>query len=874
MQDELDSLFTDGELEPALLYFSNRVDELEALSRSVQVHSELLKKIVSNTKPPWKVEPNRRNILHFYGIGGVGKSTLLQALVAWLRDSRQHLPDWPPRNGQAPAITLVQYDLGELPRRSAEGVLLEVRAQLAETGQKAPCFDLLLLQHWATVYPGEDLTEFLATRTWAREYARSVGLKAQIEDSLTEWAAELGAGGSVGGGLVRHVLALASRLRSELGRRKRLNQHPWLLPLLERASRAGTFPYFAAALAVDIRESQRDTGDVWIVVCDHYEGASEDLDAALRRIVWLMPNVLFVTAGRKRLRWAEAPAGSVSGLRGLDRWPLLAANATSEPRQHRIGNLSDEDATEYVHRAFANMEMSEEIVEAIVVVAAGHPLHLDLLRKRCLQIWPTRNIVVEDVSLPFPELVAAVTRDLDQEERGVLFSAALFDAFDLKLIREAAGVPRFATILGLVQRPGLEETDSQAYPYRLHAELRDILLRAPVSLDTGWSTDDWRLAGKRALNAISSRLSDSRTEELNDRRFLIMQFLRLARTFSRSPESLVPYVTETTAISDWSPDWDSRKLPLSLADTLAEREPWLEDFCDGVQVVMTRQNRPREEVFHALSDIIERSGARTELDVVRLFASEAARDAARLGMAREYLTPLLQREGPLKARAVHGLVHITKRLGDFAAAQDLVRSNRSILPAPDRLDGDLLWPHGRLNEARRSYERGFEAAKKAGDPGEAALCAALQAWVEAIGVPEAAPASIRRMKTAAGQGYYSFAETLAGAAQCVSDASLDPKFDVASQMTLHSERSAGLGHSSIHAYCKFGELLVHLKREDRRSARWTYRGLVRLCRGQLPYLLVISRWLFDTRVFDHSIVWLDDEPRRRWQAVLGRTSNG
>jgi hypothetical protein len=72
----------------------------------------------------------------------------------------------------------------------------------------------------------------------------------------------------------------------------------------------------------------------------------------IQRLIYLMPNVLFVVTGRNRIDWADSTSRGELDFSGPERWPRLHfSNTTDEPRQHLVGYLSDSDADSYLCEA-------------------------------------------------------------------------------------------------------------------------------------------------------------------------------------------------------------------------------------------------------------------------------------------------------------------------------------------------------------------------------------------------------------------------------------------------------------------------------------------------------------------------------------------
>ncbi|MFD3677839.1 hypothetical protein [Streptomyces sp. NPDC058613] len=95
-----------------------------------------------------------------------------------------------------------------------------------------------------------------------------------------------------------------------------------------------------------------------------------------------------------------------------------------------------------------------DVRAAITARSHGLPLHLDLAVSRFLEIRRTgRTPTPADFDSTFPALLARTLSDLTSEERHLLRSVALLDAFDLDLATQTAGLTHQAPARRLAERP-------------------------------------------------------------------------------------------------------------------------------------------------------------------------------------------------------------------------------------------------------------------------------------------------------------------------------------------------------------------------------------------------------------------------------------
>ncbi|MEV7442913.1 hypothetical protein AB0O22_17450 [Streptomyces sp. NPDC091204] len=100
-----------------------------------------------------------------------------------------------------------------------------------------------------------------------------------------------------------------------------------------------------------------------VILLDTFEETGDrthrELERLIQRIVWLMPNALFVITGRARLQWADPALQGQLDFTGPSAWPGLASHgvpAARTPggrqsgRQVLIGDFAPEDCDDYLAR--------------------------------------------------------------------------------------------------------------------------------------------------------------------------------------------------------------------------------------------------------------------------------------------------------------------------------------------------------------------------------------------------------------------------------------------------------------------------------------------------------------------------------------------
>lgn len=121
-----------------------------------------------------------------------------------------------------------------------------------------------------------------------------------------------------------------------------------------------------------------------------------------------------------------------------------------------------------------------------VITERSHrlPLYLDLSVMRFLELRRGGHTPQgRDFDADFPALIARTLADLTPEERSVLRSVALLDAFDLQLATRTAGLPHQSAALRLTERPFVREDPWGLWPFHLHDLIRSTLRNAADHTD-------------------------------------------------------------------------------------------------------------------------------------------------------------------------------------------------------------------------------------------------------------------------------------------------------------------------------------------------------------------------------------------------------
>jgi hypothetical protein len=135
-----------------------------------------------------------------------------------------------------------------------------------------------------------------------------------------------------------------------------------------------------ALLAWDL---QRSGGAPFFVFFDTYEevtGRGRQAERPIQRMWYLLPNVMFMVAGRNRLDRDRAELRGALDFVGPDCWPGLLPDAP-DSRCILLGELSHADADEYLRQRLIMDDtpaIPGPVRERMVSASDGWPLYLDL----------------------------------------------------------------------------------------------------------------------------------------------------------------------------------------------------------------------------------------------------------------------------------------------------------------------------------------------------------------------------------------------------------------------------------------------------------------------------------------------------------------
>jgi tetratricopeptide (TPR) repeat protein len=692
-----------GSLVSAQQVFTNRTSEVGAFD-------EALRPLGSSSAAPDKSPVlnralPRKNVLVYFGLGGIGKTTLSEELE---RRFVGHAG-----NGHDRARAAVRFDFAESASFDMESYVLQLRAGFGHLAPRWHAFDIAFSVYWERAHPGESLDEFITKDSALRRVARSIGLSEQIAATLTD------AFGAALPGVARaaHVvggLMYTQARRAIIGHRI-LRDCDMLSDLIEADADVDTLSYFPYLLAWELARLPGPHPKA-LVLLDTFEDVtsrpSRDAERWLQRSAYLMPNVLFVVTGRNRLDWADLTQPTELDFVGIQRWPLLrAGHAGEEPRQHLIGYMSGTDADVYLASALTHdggPAIPAAIRRRIVAGSGGLPLYLDLAVTTYLDLLSRGETPMEEnFGQPLPEVCGKILRDLDKDERDLLRAAALLNAFDPGMLHAACPHAPDSALSRFASRPFLEMDPGRSWPYSLHSTLRDAIRQADTDLRDSWSPRERAQAASRIGRYLEQAATSAAVA--GDR---AAQVAAVAQA--------IDLCLLTDQFFDWLPTAAQQLLTSGgwglLPELSAQGDGPVHALVLGLQGARERRSGQLDNAVSLTSTALAQPGLPATLRrFLLLHSAHAKRVAGRYAAAADDYEQLWQASGDFREDAGYWLADYSFLSGHFGAA---ISSLDKLTGPPDELRGEILRLKGHIyrvnalfDQAEARYREALELAR-------------------------------------------------------------------------------------------------------------------------------------------------------------------
>ncbi|UJV41683.1 hypothetical protein [Streptomyces sp. AMCC400023] len=721
--------------------FTNRQAQWQAVTAGLAEH---IRHMTCADFDVEDLEAPRRNILVFHGVGGIGKSTLSRKIEASLASSEHRPVQWESPSHPEERTLPVRIDLARAAGMDFERVILTIRLAVAALGRPMPAFDLALRRYWEHNHPGEPIEDYLRRGGLLSRFSAAAALPQQMQSALSDVAQALLLPGTVGGALGHGTGALIKALRERRQSVRALTGCSRLADLLEAEPDLDALSFYPHLLAWDLAQLPADKSALPVILLDTFEDTGDrthrDFERLLQRIVWLMPNAFFVVTGRNRLQWAETSLEGQLDWTGQNAWPSLVSDAGDRGsgvsgRQILIGDFSSEDCEDYLARRLSRdgQPLIDEPVRRIIAERShGLPLYLDLSVMRYLELRRSgRQPQVTHFDHDFPALIARTLSDLTAEERHVLRSVSLLDAFSVPLATQVAGMDHDAPALRLTERPFIRESSSGVWPFHVHDLIRAAIRNADDGSDDRWSDRDWQRAAQRAFHALESQW---RQDLRRDRVVLVgclQQGLLLARDFRLDLGWLADAAFQYVGDSIWEP----LALPAADATSSDGLQTAADALVETLSAIARRQHEHRERTAGRLSAVLASELLPDDLvELATYYLAKAQRDLGLTDDSRRGMQRVASADGRLASAARRGLAHLSRLSGDFPAAVEAA-GRLGWEGRHHRVLGDVWWVQGDMERATAAYLAARSEAEEHGAVGETAMVQAHLAFAVSFADP-------------------------------------------------------------------------------------------------------------------------------------------
>lgn len=832
--------------------FADRIGEQDAFDRSLQHYKSLLRALAEEEWCETDESLARTNVLTYYGIGGIGKTALLRKLADRLTSGSERPEHWPTPEPDDSPYVVCRLDASDF---DPEDALLQLRASFVKLQCRLRAFDMCVARYWTSRYGQTGVADAFRSRSRLKKIGNTVGLGDAVQGAVEEAGAALLGSAVPGSAVFRSAASLGDRYLQARQAEATLRDCPGLEELLQDEATPALLPYYAYALAWDLKRVQVKNGARVVVLVDTFEEASEQCVQFFNVLMFLLPNVLFVVAGRNSLDWAHKSANLAFS--GPHDWPGLVLGGDAEPRQHLVGYLSMEDRIRWL-RGILKGRCMEPIIELAAQESCGLPVHLDLIAQHIVEVSKAREVTDSDVTGDLDAIAQRVCRDLSDVQRRALFASCLYRRFDVELVRVTADLPNAGPVHQLVRRPFVEHLTRGTYGFRLHSLLREAFRHSTSMGDDQWLFDDWKRAALRGAECLHERFKAS--EDPIDAREHAELLFGLVATFGIDFSWIQDVAVELTARSNWDPEWTTE--PMSGFPKMSK---WSTELTAGVDVVMKSQGRNRADVATDLSDILAGYERDERLDLVRYFLAQAQRDCGDEGSSKTTMQNLLH--GPMAPQAARGLLHVLRREGDFVAATALHAKWADSIGYSDRALAEILWAQGNLAGASSLFRKGAQEARDRADGGELALCLASQAWSVALqGRFSESGRLVEETWAVLRKSYQSFADLMSSLAQAL----LMELSGARGPLDEVVDASKRFGQTSVTAYARFARCLVVVIADEAPDVKETALGqLAESVKGDsFAYLLAVAEQAAGRSSIASG--WSDEVVIASWQDNISR----
>ena len=643
-------------------------------------------------------------VLHFYGVGGVGKTTLLAKATE----------EWRTEHPKSPLlVACLSVDSNDWNKESSvTDFFVHLRAVMGREGVSAPLFDALHFCHWAKQHPGENCTLKNSPFSDLLSRVHSHG------DFLAAACDQVG-GLLAGFNPVTAIDKILGKWRESGGLKAftgMFGKSPAEMSLKDLSD------HMPRALATDVRNFllKNPTSSLCLAL-DGFErvqsdsASRNDTQKAFQEFVarLVLPPTLrlgFIVLGREMMRWGELFDEPTSP--PDEQWPAFTDS-------HLLGGLSRNDACRFLDSAVR--QISDERVKRIlqayredILMASGdgtpdsacYPYYLDLALDL---IWRhPGDFQPEMLGHKSAELEERFLRYLTPGEKRTLQALALADSFDEALFRDLVArkviqeyaATDFPAIVGPA-RSYVNPVNTKPGWYAFHRHMRDALVKSLSRMD-----EDKQIATRivrEILDSIEKRFKVDKLADFTSDHFAVYsQAFRILFTHAATNSFLSP-----DFVSKRFFDWDRL-----LGDRFyaSDRCGLIEPFMRYFQEKLGPEHHDTLRSLNNLATLLYFKGDRANAEQLFLQVLEARKR-------------ILGDEHPDTLKSLHSLSTLLQAKGALGEAEKLYRQvidgqkrtlgeeHPSTLASLNNL-ANLLFSKDDLAIAEKLYRQAIDAQKR------------------------------------------------------------------------------------------------------------------------------------------------------------------
>lgn len=349
-------------------------------------------------------------VITYYGIGGIGKSALLRKIVQEIKEKAE-------ANKEKPYYLLYDFEVAQDP----ETVLTFMKNKLENEYN----FDFIrfdFARYYYATNMGKDTN---------KPEIKSIIQKSKFLNMIVKVAGELPTIGDFAK-IIKYVdYAISKGIMNK--------KHKVFLQNLNEESPEQMCKNLPKYFSEDLTDNIEKLNKPFVILLDTYEKMVNEINNVgftLTKDLWLrgdngpilnVPGVLWVIAGREKIRWGKNDADWEDSL-----------------DQHRLGDLSFNDANDFLQEAGIE---EENIRKQIYKITNGTPVYLDL----CVSTYEDIINSGEEVSIDNfgdtkEELIERYVRYMDVNTREMVYMLALLGNWDDNTINEVGYklIPNFS----------------------------------------------------------------------------------------------------------------------------------------------------------------------------------------------------------------------------------------------------------------------------------------------------------------------------------------------------------------------------------------------------------------------------------------------